>query len=62
MMASPPGSAARAFDSFGAALLQALGGGAGNTVFSPVSVGAALLMALLGARGSTAAQLAAALR
>lgn len=61
-MASPPGSAARAFDSFGGALLAVLGGGSGNTVFSPVSVGAALLMALLGARGSTAAQLAAALR
>ncbi|MBO0810274.1 MAG: serpin family protein, partial [Actinobacteria bacterium] len=61
-MASPGGSAARAFDSFGGALLAVLGGGSGNTVFSPVSVGAALLMALLGARGSTAAQLAAALR
>lgn len=62
MMAGPGDSAARAFDSFGGTLLQALGGGSGNTVFSPVSIGAALLMALLGARGSTAAQLAAALR
>lgn len=62
MAAGQADSAARAFEAFGGALLQALGSGSPDTVFSPVSVGAALRMALLGARGETAAQLAAALR
>jgi serpin B len=51
---------ASADGSFGADLYAALRG-AGNLVFSPVSIAAALRMALLGARADTAAQLAAVL-
>lgn len=49
------------FGPFAGELYRRLAAGAGNLVFSPVSVGAALTLALCGARGRTAGQFAAAL-
>ncbi|HWF23840.1 MAG TPA: serpin family protein [Solirubrobacteraceae bacterium] len=50
-------SAVRASESLGLALLNRLGHGAGNVVFSPYSIETALSMVGEGARGSTARQI-----